>query len=75
MRNIDGDEIVFNQAYEKFKPTVLSIPVSYKDEGGRNASCFDKNSYIWSGHGEIKDFSSDYNKEVKKYLKVADSIL
>ena len=75
LNHTDGDEIVFDEAVKKFNPVILKIPLQYKDEGGANASNFDKNSFMWSGHNEIKDFSSDYNKEAKKYLKVVDSIL
>ena len=75
LKNIDGDEIVFNEACTILNPKLLSIPVTFKDEGGREADNFSSLSYIWSGHGEVKDFSSMYDKEVKKYLKVADSIL
>ena len=73
--DIDGDETVFDKAVKIFNPSILKIPTLYKDEGGKNASNFSKDSYMWSGHGEIKDFSSDYDKEVKKYLKAAESIL
>ena len=75
LKNIDGDEIVFNEASKKFNPKLISIPVTFKDEGGKEANNFSPSSYIWSGHGEVKDFSRMYDKEVKKYLKVADSIL
>ena len=72
---IDDDERVFDEAAEIFKPKILKIPTTFKDEGGKNASNFSKDSYMWSGHGEIKDFSSDYDIEVKKYLKASDNIL
>ena len=38
---------IFDEAVKKFNPVILKIPLQYKDEGGANASNFDKNSFLF----------------------------
>lgn len=73
--NVSSDELVFNDACKLFEPVTVKIPLKYKDEGGPDNRDFREDSCIWSGQGDIKNFSPTYTKELNYYLNRVKSIL
>ena len=73
--NVTSDELVFNAACKLLNPVAVKIPLKYKDEGGPGNKEFRRDSCIWSGQGDIKNFSPTYTKELNYYLNKSKGIL
>ena len=64
--DITDDEMYFEKAYKLYKPSIVNLPRSFKEEGGETGE-FDTDAYMWSGHGDNKSYCTQYIKEFQRY--------
>ena len=64
--DITDDEMYFEKAYKLYKPSVVRLPRSFKEEGGETGE-FDTDAYMWSGHGDNKSYCTQYIEEFQRY--------